>query len=88
MAPETSSLVVALLATETWDEALVDVIASLGVIEELKSWWTGALSPKWSLDAIITAAAIVQCTVILVFGNARVSKLVLYSFYIYYFVAC
>jgi len=65
--PEASSLVEALLAAETRDQALVYVITSLGVIEELKSWWTGALSSKWSLDTIVAAASIVQHAVVFVF---------------------
>lgn len=73
-APESSPLVEALLAAETRDQTLVDVFAGLGVIKELISWVTGALSPVWSLNAAVTAAPIVQCTVILVFiKNTTVS---------------
>lgn len=59
MAPEGASLVEAVLATETRNQAFIDVITSLGVIEELESRWTCALSPKWTLDATIAAASIV-----------------------------
>lgn len=67
MAPEASSLIVTLLAAETRYQALVDIVTRLRVIKELKPWWAGALSSKWSLDTVVTAASIVQRTIICIY---------------------
>jgi len=64
VAPEGAPLVVALLAAEARDQALVDVLAGLGVVEELVPRRAGALGPEGPLDAVAAAAAVVQCTVV------------------------
>lgn len=70
VAPKAPSLVVALLAAKARNQTLVYVFTVLGIIE-LKSWRTGALSPKRSLNAAMTAPSIVQRTIILVYTKER-----------------
>lgn len=67
VAPEASSLIVALLAAESWYQALIDILTGFRVIKKLIAWWTAALSSKRSLRADVAAASIVQYAVILVF---------------------
>lgn len=66
---EASFLVVALLAAKARDETLVDVVAGLGVVEQLETRLTSALGPERSFNADVAAAAVVQYTVLFVFGK-------------------
>ena len=62
--PERAPLVEAQLAAEARDQALVDVLAGLGVVEELVPRGAGALGPEGPLDAVGAAATVVQRAVV------------------------
>lgn len=65
-ASERTTLIVAGLAAEARDQTFIYVIAGLRVIQQLESWFTGALSSERTLYTTMTAASIVRLTVIFI----------------------
>lgn len=63
-ASERATFIVAGLTAEARDQTLVYVIASLRIIQQLESWFTGALSSKRTLNTTMTAAPVICLTVI------------------------
>lgn len=79
IATEGATFIEAGLTAESRDETLVYVVAGLWVIQQLESWVTGTLSPKWTLNTAMTAASIIHLTVVFVYKNKKCQNIRLWT---------